>query len=174
MILGLPWLKHQGAKIDAQSSQLEFRYGLVVPSASCAPTLEFVEVSAAAMGIWKREKGKGPIWRFLRLACRILLKKPSSYLQRYALIPVLSCQDTTTSISKSSIAAEQTSFPLSVVRRVYPFQGRSFPLLSWLHFPLVENGVELQRVITTDGAAEQEGGFGDSKLLIDLHYLRDT
>src|SRR5712664_3954498 len=101
MILGLPWLKHQGAKVDAQGSQLEFRSGLMVPSASNAPKLDLVEVSAAAIGLW-------PTSRSLRPACRIL-KKPC--VQRYTPIPVLSCQNTTMSISTSSIAAEQTSFP---------------------------------------------------------------
>jgi len=59
MILGLPWLKHQGAKVDAQGSQLEFQSGLMVPSASNAPKLDLVEVSAAAIGLWKRKKQKG-------------------------------------------------------------------------------------------------------------------
>jgi hypothetical protein len=59
MILGLPWLKHQAAKIDAQGSRLEFQSGLMVPSASHAPKLDLVEVSAAAIGLWKRKKEKG-------------------------------------------------------------------------------------------------------------------
>lgn len=59
MILGLPWLKHQGVKINPQGSQLEFPSGLTVASTDCSLTLELVEVSAAAIGLWKRKKDKG-------------------------------------------------------------------------------------------------------------------
>jgi transposase InsO family protein len=59
MILGLPWMKHQKAKIDAKGPRLIFESGITVLGDSQRPKLDIQEVSAAAFMTWKRRKAKG-------------------------------------------------------------------------------------------------------------------